>query len=245
MRYVYDRNHEIQWYTYQNNQQIHQSDRSTDLHFSSLPLLPSQELLCFIPSPTRALLLLFPINNHTEQRRDNYRVSLTDQDRSPHNNKPYYMHQTIGNACGTIALLHALGNNQDILTLNPHSFLAQFFTNTQIMNPEQRGKYLESPPPGAPTIDSLHEEFASLGQTSAPDADTGVNLHFACFVQLNGKLWELDGRYAGPINHGECSSGGGNLLRDAVKVVKRDFMDQADGDINFTLIAFAPKQEDN
>jgi ubiquitin carboxyl-terminal hydrolase L3 len=153
------------------------------------------------------------------------------------------MHQTIGNACGTIALLHALGNNQDILTLNTHSFLAQFLTNTQSMNPEERGKYLESPPPGAPTIDSLHEEFASLGQTSAPDADADVNLHFACFVQFDGKLWELDGRYAGPIDHGESNDG--NLLRDAVKVVRRDFMDQAEGDINFTLMAFAPKQEDD
>jgi hypothetical protein len=26
--------------------------------------------------------------------------------------QPYYMKQTIGNACGTIAMLHAIGNNQ-------------------------------------------------------------------------------------------------------------------------------------
>jgi hypothetical protein len=31
--------------------------------------------------------------------------------------QPYYMKQTIGNACGTIAMLHALGNNLDRLTI--------------------------------------------------------------------------------------------------------------------------------
>jgi ubiquitin carboxyl-terminal hydrolase L3 len=27
--------------------------------------------------------------------------------------QPYYMKQTIGNACGTIAMLHAVGNNKE------------------------------------------------------------------------------------------------------------------------------------
>lgn len=27
--------------------------------------------------------------------------------------QPYYMKQTIGNACGTIAMLHAIGNNKE------------------------------------------------------------------------------------------------------------------------------------
>lgn len=31
--------------------------------------------------------------------------------------QPYYMKQTIGNACGTIAMLHAIGNNQARATI--------------------------------------------------------------------------------------------------------------------------------
>lgn len=30
----------------------------------------------------------------------------------------YFMKQTIGNACGTVGLLHALGNNTDTLTFS-------------------------------------------------------------------------------------------------------------------------------
>ncbi len=46
------------------------------------------------------------------------------------------------------------------------------------------------------------QEAAQQGATAAPAADEEVDLHFIAFVQREGSLYELDGRKAGPINHG-------------------------------------------
>ena len=37
------------------------------------------------------------------------------------------------------------------------SFLEQFFLATASMSPEERGKYLELPPEGAPSIEEAHQ----------------------------------------------------------------------------------------
>eukprot|EP00798_Chlamydomonas_sp_ICE-L_P021678 gene21678-28697_t len=64
----------------------------------------------------------------------------------------YYMKQTIGNACGTIAVLHGLANNRDTMKPAAGSFLDQFFTATAGLDPSACGVYLEHPPEGAPSI---------------------------------------------------------------------------------------------
>ena len=69
----------------------------------------------------------------------------------------YYMKQTIGNACGTIALLHSIGSNLDRLQVRKGSFLDGFLSATRDMSPVERGSYLENPPEQAISIDSIHE----------------------------------------------------------------------------------------
>jgi len=88
-------------------------------------------------------------------------------------------------------------------------------------SPEQRADLLRTTPHFA----SIHAATSQMGQ-SAPVAET--NLHFTCFIeapeqdfrkaarqeempatamleQTTGmRLIELDGRRAGPIDHGEC-----------------------------------------
>lgn len=70
------------------------------------------------------------------------------------------MKQTIGNACGTIALLHAVCNSVKppaaALEVARGSFLEKFLLATQPLSPEERGSYLERPPPGAPSLDAFH-----------------------------------------------------------------------------------------
>ena len=39
----------------------------------------------------------------------------------------------------------------------------------------------------------------------APSVDEDINLHFICFVEKDGHLYELDGRKPFPINHGPSS----------------------------------------
>lgn len=77
----------------------------TELRFQDVYGLDA-ELLAMIPPPVKALILLFPITNEYEA----YIKKINDsQDFSKISDKVYFMVQTIGNACGTIGLFHALG----------------------------------------------------------------------------------------------------------------------------------------
>lgn len=67
------------------------------------------------------------------------------------------MKQTIGNACGTIGLLHCVANSKTVLNFKPGSFLEQFLNDTNDLSPDARGKHLEQPPEGAISIDAIHE----------------------------------------------------------------------------------------
>ena len=75
------------------------------------------ELLAFLPSPVVAMILLFPINDKYEafRRQEEEEVKANGQNVSP---KVYFMKQTIGNACGTVALLHSIINNKDHIPID-------------------------------------------------------------------------------------------------------------------------------
>lgn len=68
------------------------------------------------------------------------------QSEKPEINGVYYMKQTISNACGTIALLHAVANNEDRLDIKSDSVLKRFLDLTRGLSPEERGKQLERNP---------------------------------------------------------------------------------------------------
>lgn len=59
-----------------------------------------------VPKPVLAVLLLFPIKTESEafRRQRNEKASKVVSD------KVYFMKQTVDNACGTIGILHAIGN---------------------------------------------------------------------------------------------------------------------------------------
>ncbi|KAK9865383.1 hypothetical protein WJX84_002842 [Apatococcus fuscideae] len=193
-----------------------------------------EELLAMVPQPVLAVLLLFPVTDRTEAARKAEDKELRDQAVSVPSDI-FYMKQTIGNACGTIGLLHAIGNSQDRIKLEPASFLQSFLAQTARMTSAQRGDYLENPPEDGPDIDKAHEAAANDGSTAPPRPEDEVNLHFVALVQKHGKIWELDGRKAFPIDHGPSSPD--SLLSDAAKVAQR-FMSQSDS-LSFNLIALA------
>ena len=92
------------------------------------------------------------------------------------------MKQTVPNACGTIAILHAIGNlDKDLFdkVVKPDSYLDKFFkdTKTNIMSPTAIATYLENDE----TIDALHSEASHQGQSEVPDVEEDVTNHFVAF----------------------------------------------------------------
>nr|DAD18386.1 TPA_asm: hypothetical protein HUJ06_019849 [Nelumbo nucifera] len=65
-----------------------------------------EELLEMVPKPVLAVLFLFPVNAESEAERALEKESAKKET----SDKVYFLKQTVGNACGTIGLLHAIGN---------------------------------------------------------------------------------------------------------------------------------------
>ncbi|CAJ1943282.1 unnamed protein product [Sphenostylis stenocarpa] len=174
-----------------------------------------EELLEMVPKPVLAVLFLYPITAKTEEER---------MQQENEKSKVYFMKQTVGNACGTIGLLHALGNITSEVKLVEGSFFDKFFKSTASMDPLQRAVFLENDK----DMEVAHSVAASAGDTVASD---NVDTHFICFAC---QLYELDGRKLGPISHGACSPI--TLLKDSAKVIQSMIQKNPDS-LNFNVVA--------
>ncbi|KAI0725335.1 hypothetical protein C8Q72DRAFT_888811 [Fomitopsis betulina] len=203
-----------------------------------------EDLLAMVPQPTKAVILLFPITQSIENRRKEEDEKVKTQGQHPVDPTVFYIKQTIGNACGTIGLLHALANVD--ATLVPESPLEQFIDQCKEMTPDERAHALET----TPLFANIHAEAASAGQTTVTEQDMHTDLHFTCFVQAPDpprttdiaspnprRLLELDGRRVGPIDRGVST----NLLKDVAKYVKDTYMSQTTS-VQFSMMALAPAQ---
>lgn len=69
-----------------------------------------------VPQPVLAVMLLFPISDSYESNMQRESEALAANPAHIPSSL-FYMKQNIGNACGTIALLHSIGNNVDKIPL--------------------------------------------------------------------------------------------------------------------------------
>jgi ubiquitin carboxyl-terminal hydrolase L3 len=143
------------------------------------------------------------------------------------------MKQYIGNACGTIALIHLAANRPE-LKFDDNSVLGKFVNSTRTLTPEKRGEALQADE----SFRKIHAKVAEAGQTAAPTAEEAANvdLHFVALVPVKGKIWELDGRKPGPVCHGPTTDDA--FLADGVKVCKA-FMEANPEENRFTIVALA------
>ncbi|KAI5083431.1 hypothetical protein GOP47_0003174 [Adiantum capillus-veneris] len=188
-----------------------------------------KELLAMVPRPVLAVLFLFPLTDEFEAARSEQGNQYHDKQVS---SNVYFMKQTVGNACGTVALLHAVGNNLSRMALMQGSYFERFFEATATLTPDERAEALEKDD----EIENVHSVAASAGDTAPPDLNTSVDLHFVCFVCVDGGLYELDGRRSEPTYHG--SSSPQTLLEDAVEVIK-SLIKYNPNSVNFNVIALS------
>ncbi|XP_030644051.1 ubiquitin carboxyl-terminal hydrolase isozyme L1 [Chanos chanos] len=179
-----------------------------------------QEALKAVPAPCCAMMLLFPLT----QQHEAFRAGQKGQQDS----QVYFLKQTITNSCGTVGLIHAIGNSQDKIEFDSGSALKKFLETTATMSADDRAKQLEE----NQAIHGTHDEVAVEGQCR-PEADK-VNFHFITFVNVKGHLFELDGRMDGPVNHGATKDD--TFIMDAAKVC-REFMEREKGEMRFSAVA--------
>ena len=113
--------------------------------------------------------------------------------------------QGLGNACGLIACLHAIGNlNADI---EPGSVLASLYPSLHGKSPEESGEFLYT----YQAVKSAHSEFSCLGQSEQQD-DTEYH-----FISVLPNFVICDGMRDTPIQL-NCQ---GDLFTGFVGVVRR------------------------
>jgi len=188
----------------------------------------SPELLDMVPQPVYAVLCLFPISEASEKHKAEEAASIEKNGQVTSKNV-YFTKQTIGNACGTVGLVHAILNNAKTLQLDNDKFFAKFLESTLKANPDDRAQLLED----NEDIEVEHQAVAAEAKSDVSH-EVNDNLHFNAFVCVDCHIYELDGRKVTPVNHGKSSPA--TLLQDAVKVIQ-GFMARDPKDIRFNMVA--------
>lgn len=205
-----------------------------------------------IPQPVAAVLLLYPLTPVQLQHEKEEKLSLASNPVAS-SNDIWFIKQRIGNACGTIGLLHAMLNIPNEIQysllqplIRTESWLKSFADATNAssnaadpITPIRRAEILESDG----VIATLHDAATSSqeNQTSRGSVDDDVITHFIAFVCNQGTLYELDGRKGQPISHGTTTAS--TLLSDACRVIQDQFMARDPDELRFTILALAPNQE--
>lgn len=97
--------------------------------------------MSFLPQPVKALVFLFPVteNNEAQRKKEDEALSASPP-ATPE--KLFFMKQFVQNSCGTMALLHAVLNLLDDVTLKDGSALKNFYEAAKPLSPQERGKLL-------------------------------------------------------------------------------------------------------
>jgi ubiquitin carboxyl-terminal hydrolase L3 len=127
-----------------------------------------------VPQPVVAVVMLFPIKPESEEfaRTEKENIEKNGQFVSPN---VYYMKQTVGNACGTVGILHAIGNARTQLSIKPNSYLDRLYKRTGALSPEAIATDLEADT----EIEETHTSAAEGGQSEQQEGE--VDTHFVCF----------------------------------------------------------------
>jgi len=194
-----------------------------------------KELLGFLPQPVKSIVLLFPSTKEISTYKAKQAEEIKKKGQKLSKDLFYItQHDNIGNACGTIAMLHCLANSGISDALDEKKELKKFMKVTKDMDSDKRGWALVEAKSIQEQSDSAAQD-RSENQTSAPERNQSVNAHFIAFICKDDCLYELDGRKQFPINHGKSSDK--EFVYDAAKVIKEKFMGLVPNNPNFNMIA--------
>lgn len=181
-----------------------------------------EELLNFVPQPLYGIIVAFERTAKGRKKKEEEKNNLVDDNNSESGGKTkdvkFFMRQsgTLDNACGIIACLHAILNNNErqLEMIRPESVLHKFQNTTESQTPTERCASLEKDA----QFQTYHKTFASKGQSKAiTSVQDNVRHHFVSFIVQNGYLLELDGTKKAPNVIGQCE----DVLRGSISEMQR------------------------
>ncbi|KAJ6016679.1 hypothetical protein N7451_000058 [Penicillium sp. IBT 35674x] len=184
--------------------------------FSTLP-----DALSGIPRPIHALILLAdqPIYNAA---RSAVVPTIPEYQGSGPDEPIIWIKQTIGHACGLMALLHCVFNLDGGRYVSRESILGTLLKRAIELEPIGRAQLLYD----SEFLEEAHMDAASKGSSAAPSPHDENHHHFIGFVQKSGQVWELNGGMKGPLLRGTLD--GEDLLSEqGLALTVRDFLDAA------------------
>ena len=194
-----------------------------------------------VPAPVAAILLCFPI---TKASNDHATAQQAAIEADPSSNEVdesiFFMEQHVGNACGTIGLLHAVGNSKGKVEYPEDSWLGRFYPQAKGLDGKALGEMLEQDE----EIEEAHVEASVAVEEGQPEVqhdvdDSRANLHFIAFVEVKGRLYELDGCKSQPINH--VATTADTFFADTCGVIQ-GFMARDPENMNFNIVALGPAE---
>jgi len=150
-------------------------------------------------------------------------------------NQMFFAKQVIQNACATQAILSVLLNTEQTDTMSLGSTLQGFKEFSLSFDATMKGLALSN----SEEIRSVHNSFSrqnlfEFDQKMASKEDDVF--HFVSYVPIKGRLYELDGLKAGPVDHGAIPSDG-DWLDLARPVIEQRMARYQAGEIHFNLMA--------
>ncbi|EEU46981.1 uncharacterized protein NECHADRAFT_35365 [Fusarium vanettenii 77-13-4] len=203
------------------NKLIHNLGVSEKLGFYDVYSVDEPDLLAMIPRPVHALIFITPTPMYYRVRENDPGSEELTYDGSGPNEPVTWYKQTIGNACGLIALLHS-----QALPLKPLPRADLLYNSAE--------------------LEKAHMAAAVTGDTVAPASQEPVGYHFISFVKgENGHLYDLEGGWGGPIDRGVLADDEDLLSDKALEATVKKFTNAADGNLEFSIIALATVPDEN
>jgi ubiquitin carboxyl-terminal hydrolase L3 len=217
---------------------------SETLQWHDVFSLTEPSLLEFLPRPAVALLLVFPITETYEKFRREEDESKEQYEGSGPEEEVVWFRQTIRNACGLIGLLHSITNGSARDQIVPGSDLDKLLQAAIPLKPTERADLLYE----SKSLEGAHQKAAQKGDSTAPDAEANIELHFVAFIKShNGDLWELDGRRKGPLNRGRLGPEDDVLSEKGQELGVQAFLKREEqaggGELRFSVVMLGPSMD--
>lgn len=173
-----------------------------------------------LPKPQHALLLCYPDYKKVEE----IMKPLYDSATNP--SDVFFISQKIKNACGTFALFNALANLKVCLG---DGIFSKWLVDAKTKDTEARSDLLAA----NEEIIAAHESAAKSGNTQHSGT---VEHHYVCYVNVDGKLYQIDSRAPFPLQVGTTTDE--TLVKDAGSACQ-NIISKLDN-VSFAALALVP-----